>query len=281
LRAIAILTLHVAVVVLGARAARADQIDDLSRTLESDRSEKARIAAGLALGRRAEPRSLGPFIRALADPSPVVRGLAATALGHLGDVRAIPALERVLSDDVESVRARSRAALEKLRPAERGAAIEPMAGPMPTRARFAPKEPPLRRLHVMVNQMGGKTPASHHLTARMRDLVMSQLAAAPDVALDAAGDNAHQFIVDGSITRLSRETNGPYVEVTCEVKITVSNARGSLLSIVTGGATVQTSRSAALSRAVEESLEGDALDNAVRGAHENLYSFLLRQGAAK
>lgn len=110
---------------------------------------------------------------------------------------------------------------------------------------------------------------------------MSQLAAAPDVTLDGAGDSAHQFIVDGSIVKLARETNGPYVEVTCEVKITVSNGRGSILSIVTGGATVQTSRSAPWSRAVEDSLEADALDNAVRGAHENLYSFLLRQGGAR
>jgi hypothetical protein len=270
-----------ALAAFAAGPARADQIDALSRTLENDRSEKARIAAGLALARRADPRSLGPFIRALSDQSPVVRGLAATALGHLGDVRAIPALERALSDDTESVRARARAALEKLRPGERSQVLEPTASPVPTRARFAPREPPLRRLHVVVNQMAGRTPAAHHLTARMRELVVSQLAAAPDVSLDGEGDNAHQFIVDGSITKLNRENNGPNLEVTCEVKITISNSRGSILSIVTGGATVQTSRVAYLSRALEASLEDDALDNAVRGAHENLYSFIVRQGGAK
>jgi len=262
---------------VGARAARADQIEALAHTLETDPSEKARIAAGLALGRRGDPRALSPFIRALSDSSAVVRGLAAAALGHLGDVRAIPALERVLSDDSESVRARAREALDQLRP--RPAASEPMSTSVPTRARITPREAPLHsRLHVVVNQMGVKTPAAHRLSGRMRELVVSQLAAAPDVMVDGEGDNAHQFIVDGSITRLSHELNGPWVEVTCEVKITVSNARGSILSIVSGGATVQTSRGGSTSRMAEEGLETEALDNAVRGAHQNLYSFLVRQG---
>src|SRR5262249_30005820 len=94
------------------------------------------------------------------------------------------------------------------------------------------------------------------------------------------GDSSHQYIVDGSITRLSREMNGPFVEVTCEVKITVSNARGSILSMVSGGATVQTGRGP-LTRAMEANLEAEALDNAVRGAHQNLYTFLVKHTGAR
>src|SRR5215470_1750257 len=155
------MTMLVALAVGYPFGARADQVDALARTLENDPSEKARIAAGLALARRADPRSVGPFIRALGDQSPVVRGLATTALGHLGDVRAVPALERALADEAESVRIQARSALEKLRPSARGAPDEASA-PMPTRARFAPKEPPLRsRLHVVVNRMAGKTAAAH------------------------------------------------------------------------------------------------------------------------
>jgi len=277
LRAIAVL-LFITTLQFPARAAWADQIDSLSKTLENDPSEKARISAGLALAKRNDPRSLAPFIRALTDQSHVVRGLAATALGHLGDLRAIPALEKALSDDNETVRNRARAAIDLLRPRPRGDS-ELTAGPVPTRARITPREPPIRgRLHVVVNQMGVKARSAHYLTGRMRDLVVSELASAPDVSIDGDGDSLHQFIVDGSITRLSRDTNGPWTEITCEVTITVSNSRGAILSIVSGGATVQTSRGASLSRPVEEALQAEALDNAVRGAHENLYSFLMRQG---
>lgn len=275
MRAIAVLLLTLQLVT---RAAWADQIDSLARTLESDPSEKARIAAGLALGRRVDPRSLAAFIRALSDQSPVVRALAATALGHLGDLRAIPALEKAISDDSDSVRMRAREALELLRPRPIPE-NELTAGPVPTRARITPREPPLRgRLHVVVKQMAVKTPAAQFLTGRMRDLVVSELASTPEVSVDGDGDSRHQFIVDGSITRLSRDNNGPWTEITCEVKITISNSRGSILSIVSGGATVQTTRGTSLSRSVEEALQAEALDNAVRGAHENLYSFLMRQG---
>ena len=275
MRAIAVLlfTLNFA-----ARVAWADQIDSLARTLENDPSEKARIAAGLALGRRSDPRSLSAFIRALSDPSHVVRALAATALGHLGDLRAIPALEKALSDGSESVRSRAREALALLRPRPY-LESDLTAGPVPTRARITPREPPLRgRLHVVVKQMAVKTPAAQFLSGRMRDLVVSELASAPEVSVDGDGDSMHQFIVDGSITRLSRDESGPWTEITCEVKITISNSRGALLSIVSGGATVQTPRGSSLSRSVEEALQAEALDNAVRGAHENLYSFLMRQG---
>jgi hypothetical protein len=259
-----------------ALGAAPDQIAALARTLESDPSEKARIAAAVALGKRGDPRALAPFIRALSDPSPIVRGLSASALGHLGDTRAVPALERALADESDSVRARARDALELLRPP--APAPVQLSATVPTRARITPKEAPIHgKLHVMVKAMGVKAQAAHHLTGRMRELVVAQLAAAPDVSIDGEGDSSHQFIVDGSIVRLSRELNGPWVEVTCEVKITVSNAQGSILSIVSGGATVQTSRGA-MSRAAESGLETEALDNAVRGAHQNLYSFLLRQG---
>jgi hypothetical protein len=254
-----------------ARTAGADQVDALARTVETDGSEKARIAAVVALGQLRERRGVEPLTRALGDPSPVVRAVAASALGHLGDTRAIPALERACGDEADPVRASAREALARLRPAR----TEPKPPEsVPTRARFVPRESP-RRLHVVVKSMGNQAAGAHQLTARMHDRVVEELAAERDVSVDPDPD-PEGFVVDGVITKLSQKLNGPWVEITCEVKITVSNGRGSLLSIVSGGATVQTARGA-FRKAMEPSLQAQALDSAVHGAHQNLFGFLVRQ----
>ncbi len=236
-REVVLRALATLLVLVWARSAAADQVDDLARTARSDPSEKARIAAVVALGKLADPRGEPALVGALDDASPIVRKVAASALAHLREARAQPA-----------------------RPAAPAA--------VPTKARIVAHESP-RRLHVAVKTMAGP---ARHLSARMRDLVVRQLAAA-DVSVDDEGGG---FIVDGSIVRLARTARGPWVEVTCEVKLTVSNSRGSLLSIVSAGATVQTARGS-FRQGMEPALQAEALDNAVRGAHENLLTFLVRQ----
>jgi HEAT repeat protein len=274
----------------------AGQIEDLARTIEKDRSEKARIAAVVTLGNLADPRGVPTLVRALADSSPVVRGVAATALGHIRDPRAIPALERALDDESEGVRTRARDALSLFKPAGRGgglrgeASSDPSDEPVLTHARVIPREAPRRgyqggaKLYVVVKEMGGSNVrARHELTARMKSRVIAELSGAPELTLDSqmAGDGRlAQFVVDGSITRLTRDFNGPWVEITCEVKLTVSDAKGAIRSMVSGGATVQTARGA-YRKEMEPALQVEALDGAVRGAHQNLLNFLVKQIASK
>jgi HEAT repeat protein len=267
-----------------ASLAHAGRIEDLARVIASDRSEKARIAAVVTLGNLADPRGVPTLVRALADPSPVVRGVAATALGHIGDPRAVPALERALADDNYAVRNRARDALSVLRGGD--APGDPTEDPVITRAKMTPKEAPRRgrgaKLYVVVKEMGARVTARRELTARMKTVIMAELSATPELTLDAAAGDGKlaQFVVDGSITRLSREVNGPWVEITCEVKLTVSDARGAIRSMVSGGATVQTARGS-YRKEMEPALELEALEHAVRGAHQNLLGFLVKQIAAK
>jgi hypothetical protein len=253
--------------------AQADRLDDLARTLDADRNEKARIAAAVALGQLANERCVPSLMRALTDTSSVVRSVSASALGHIGDPRAIPALERALSDDNPTVRSAARDALGKLRPQEI----------MPVSTRIAPREPKRRppKLYIVVNMMGNKSSTSKGLATQMRTMVMNELGLTPDFTLDAAVGNGKlaQFNVDGSITRIKNETRGPFVETTCEVQLTISNARGSIMSIVSGGATVQTPRSA-YKRNMDETLQLQALEGAVMSAHKNLSGFLVRQIAS-
>jgi len=93
-----ILLLAAIALAITAGRASADRVDELTRILDEDRGEKAKIAAAVALGNLGDARGVPALVRALADASPVVRGLAASALGHIGDERALPSLERALSE---------------------------------------------------------------------------------------------------------------------------------------------------------------------------------------
>jgi len=215
------------------------------------------------------------FIRALSDGSPVVRSLAASALGHIGDEVALPALERALSDESESVRRRARDAIASIK---RGPTPD---DPILTKARFIPKETPRAKALVVVSAMGNRAPrGGRDLSEKLHNMVVRELGRANDVTLDpGVGARLQRFLVDGSITRLTRQENGPWIEVTCEVKLTISNGKGSILSIVSGGATVQTAR-ASWRVGMESGVQEEALENAVRGAQRNLLSFLVKQVAS-
>ena len=270
-----ILLLAAIAVALSAGRASADRVDELTRILDGDDGEKAKIAAAVGLGNLGDARGVPALVRALRDGSPVVRGLAASALGHIGDERAVPALERALTDEHEGVRRRARDAIANIK------RVPTPDEPMITKARIIPKEPPrTAKALVVVSSMGNKAPrAGRDLSDRLHALVVQDLEHAGELTLDpGVGARLQRFIVDGSITRLTRQDNGPWVEVTCEVKLTVSNAKGSILSIVSGGATVQTSRQT-WRTAMEPELQVEALENAVHGAHRNLLSFLTKQVA--
>jgi hypothetical protein len=265
-------------IILIGGVARADRIDDLSKTLESDRSEKARIAAAVGLGNLADPRGVPALVHALGDSSVLVKRLAAYALGRLGDPSAIPALERALSDDDDQVQARAREALEKLRP-------EPVATPA-AGAHIIPKEDskpkgPPPKLYVNVKQMTNKATDAKELGGKLHDYVSSMVANTPEMTVDASeGANLAQFVVDGAITKISRSNDGPYVYVTCEVKLTVSTADGKILSFVSGDATVQLPKSS-WTPSADPGVQLEALENAVIGIRQNLKGFLVKQIAQK
>ncbi|MBI4510362.1 MAG: HEAT repeat domain-containing protein [Deltaproteobacteria bacterium] len=274
------------------RLARGDRLDELSRAIEHDRDDKARIAAAVALGKIADPRSVPALIQALGDKSPVVRGLAATALGRMADPRAIAPLERALGDGNEVVRARARDALFAIRakPGKENALLPS------EHARIAPKESPKLamgtrkdiRFRIIVKSVANKTPrGSKDMTNKMRDHLMEQLQRSPEVTVDtpvglpphAGKKKLSEFAVDGQIAELSHAISGPWVEVSCQVRLSISTPDGRMLSIVTGGATVQTPRSH-FRVTMERSLQAEALENAVRGAHQNMMAFLTRYAAA-
>lgn len=273
------------VLLAGDTPARADRVEDLARTLDEDRDEKARIAAAVALGRIGDARAVPALIRALADKSAVVRGVAASALGHIGDPRAIPALERAVGDESDVVKKRARDALAEIR--EKQARVVGAAERDRDADHVTPKEPPrmdggragaAASLYVVVKSTRNRAAGGKVLAKKLKEYLIAELQGSPEVTLDATRATEHklkQFVIDGEITQLKRSTTGPWVELFCEVRITVSNGDGRMLSIVTGTATLQIPKGEYDAK-LEGMLRLQALENAVRGAHQNLIGYMAR-----
>src|SRR5580704_4664506 len=99
-RTIALVGLVLALVV-HARPALADEIDQLAKTMSSS-SEKARLSAVASLARLEDKRALKPLVAALKDPSPKVRAVAAVGLGKLKHKASFAALKNASTDDTDA-----------------------------------------------------------------------------------------------------------------------------------------------------------------------------------
>lgn len=282
-----------AILVAATATAWADRLEDFARTLERDPDEKARIAAAVGLGRLEDPRGVPALIRAVEnDKSAVVRGVAASALGKIGDPRAIPALERALNDPSHAVRERARDALTAIRARDarsNGAATrvidrraDHVTPKEPPRLDRGPNAPPAK-IYVVVKSTVNRAGGSKVLATKLRQFLVRELEASPEVTMDAeiARDRRlTHFVIDAEIVRLKRSQTGPWIELVCEVRVTISNDAGRMMSIVTGAATLQIPRNEYTPRA-ENALQVTALDNAVQGAHQNLLGFMARQVAQR
>jgi hypothetical protein len=241
-------------------AARADRVDDLLRTLNGDPSWRVRLQAVVVLGKLHDVRAVPGLVHALEhDANETVRGLAAQVLGDLGDQTVVPALERARFDGNDFVRERVRIALTRLHPSSVAAA-----------------KPDPGALHVEVGGIGAKSAdVPSDLTRRLRELIIRELSRTPGLTIE--GKPLSGFLIDSSITSVSRHLNGPWVEVSCEVSLVVGRLPSkSMVMMTSGGATVQAPKMG-FRPEKERALQVDALEGAVHGAHENLLAFLRSQ----
>ncbi len=243
---------------LCASPARADRVDDLSRALSSDPSWRVRLQAVVVLGKLGDAHAQPALLHALGDSNETVRGLAAQVLGDLGDATAVVALERACRDPNPFVREKATAALGRLHPSS--VAEAPIGG----------------ALHVEVGGIGSKarnTPPE--LIAYLRNLMERELMRSPGLTM--SGKPISGFLIDSAITTMSRKTTDSFVEISCEVSFTVGKLPSKAMVMMTsGGATVQAPRMG-LRPAQEIAFQKDALEGAVKGAHENLMAFLRTQ----
>ena len=102
--------------------ARADRVDRLIKMLTPDRDPKVRLQIVLVLGKLKSRRAVPALVKALDDPTPVVRGMAVLALLRVRDPSAVGPLRQRLSRETDAnVKVRLRRALGALEP--------PLVGP--------------------------------------------------------------------------------------------------------------------------------------------------------
>jgi hypothetical protein len=239
--------------------AHADRVDDLARAVTTDPSWRVRLQAVVVIGKLADRRALPALIEALSDTNETVRGLSARVLGDLGDGRALVALERARADGSAFVRDKAGEALAKLRP--------------------TPRAPADGALHVEVGGVGTKARhARPELTQKLKLLIIRELSRTPGLTLE--GKPLSGFMIDSAITNLNRHVSDDWIEISCEVSFIVGRLPSKAMVMMTsGGATVQTPK-VGFRVSEENKLQEDALEGAVKGAHENLLAFLRAQQSA-
>jgi hypothetical protein len=250
----------------------ADAVAKLCDALGSSHSFKVRVQAAALLGRLHDPRAGQALVRASAsDPSAPVRGLALKLLAKraIADRASVPiarqAMSRALGDDDAGVRRQAAAALVELE--------RTISSPARTPGRPARAEGPTT---VAIGVIGDRTGhASRALRDRMRAEMRSLLAREPRLQL-LDGEANVAFLIDGTISKLTTSQGGPDVEAVCAVDLVVSRGARGIVSVASGEATVQKPRSH-YQPILREHMEQEAMENAVRGAHENLARFLAAQ----
>lgn len=242
--------------------AHADRVDDLCRSLTTDPSWRVRLQAAVVLGKLKDARAVPSLLRALGDENETVRGLSAQVLGELGDSSAKAALQRSKRDPSAFVRDKAEAALARL------STPEPAHGGGGNGA-----------LHVEIGGIGVKAQhVSPQMAIRLKEFIIRELNKTPGLTLE--GKPISGFLIDSSITNVSRRTTPEWVEITCEISFVVGRLPSRAMVMMTsGGATVQAPR-VGLRPERELALQLDALEGAVEGAHQNLVAYIKGQRSA-
>jgi hypothetical protein len=243
--------------------ARADRVDELCRSLTTDPSWRVRLQAAVVLGKLKDARAVPSLLRALGDENETVRGLSAQVLGELGDESAKGSLERAKRDPSTFVRDKATAALARL-----------STPPAPAHAASSPGA-----LHVEIGGIGVKAQhVSPQMAIRLKEFIIRELNKTPGLTLE--GKPISGFLIDSSITNVSRRTTPEWVEITCEISFVVGRLPSRAMVMMTsGGATVQAPR-VGLRPERELALQIDALEGAVEGAHQNLVAYIKGQRTA-
>jgi hypothetical protein len=231
----------------GREPIKPDPFTSATLALSGHRSEKVRTQAALVLGRTLDPRAIPFLILALGDPSPVVRAMAAQALGDSGDDSASAPLATATQDSSPLVRRHAVVALQAIR--ERQAATS-----------------------IDVKPMGDRTrKASAELRQHMRRFV----------AWELKGWRKHApggYAVDGVIKTLSMSERSDLVEVKCAVQLVLSTGSGKAIVMMSSGEASVQRQKRQFRPVTQRAMELDALENAVRGASDELRQHFAANG---
>lgn len=254
---------------MGIRGAQAvGRRSTLESTLKTDRSRQERRRAAVELGELGDTDALPALILSmLADRDESVRAACAEALAALAERSALPALRAASKDESPLVRRLATAAVKRLSPAAHSGGG--------------------KRVTVVVGRSASKAKSGTlpDIPKVLREAVIKEMRDSTELDviedLESAGGTASGFTVDSSVIKLSRLTTpAGELEVSCDVSMIIAALPGrNVVSMVTGGASVIGPRgpSTKPTRAFIESLETEAVQQAVKETHSNVMTYLRTQ----
>jgi hypothetical protein len=239
--------------------AYADNIDELTRQLETDGSDKVRLSAAVNLAKLGDPRAILPLTKAIGNDSDEnVRGAAALGLGQLVTAKtkpsiknvAVAALKRASANDPDnSVRGQAGQALKAIGvtgtgttqvqtpPPNAGGGIYVNIGPMSSKT----GDPTVDvRLKTLMMKTASKTMSK--VASTMATTWPGGAAPTKDM-LDAKGTAGFYF--DGTLNALNVKQTGSSTTVSCKISMLLASyPEKSIFGLLDGGASVQASGSA-------------------------------------
>ncbi len=237
----------VAVLVIRAAPAHADNVDNLISQLSTGEDYKTRLSAAISLGKLSDQRAVPAFIDALGDDDKNVRGAAAIGLSKAVNSqtkpallkKALAALEAASTGDSSSfVQKQAQKALETLRALGEGGGT--------SNANAA--------IYVNVGDMSAKTPDAEKMRNLMRSTTLKMFGkSAKDMSTAWAGGavptkkqldqkGVAGFHVDGTLTDLTEKVKSGSTIVSCKVSMYIATfPEKSVFGFLNGGASVQAS----------------------------------------
>jgi HEAT repeats len=298
LQAMRVVLLAMFAIAIAVRPAHGEErVSVLTRMLASG-SDKTRLSAVLALAKLGNHAAQRPLITALRDRSVRVRAVAATALGSLACEPALSALHALAQDDADpDVRKAASNAAIKIASARSTHPVADRAARSDTDAQARRAAPgglphpshaiePHPELYVLVNASSDDSHGIADKSTRKRhaEIIKRVLteqfrteASVTSTASEAERRGLDARHIDLSITRLGTARVGEVIEIEAQLRLTISDDNGRMLSFLTGGAKLQVPVGKFDARSLPE-LRRDVLENAMRGMFDKLLAH-LRDGA--
>lgn len=251
-----------------------------------DEHQNVRALAAVALGRIGDERALPALEKATKDPEELVRRRANEAITEIRQQKSY----KISQGKGDPGFGRNP------RPVERPEVYVLLQSAADKSADESADKPADRSGSKPADKSGGKPgdkpadksggkpagparkQANQELAEQMRSLLVEELQATPGITIDARLAKKlriTQYNLDASIMRFSRRTSGRNVEIECEIRLTISDERGKMLSFLTGSAKVQVPKRAFKDKYLPR-LQLEALENAVKGVHQDLLAHLRK-----
>jgi hypothetical protein len=236
------------------------------------------------LAKLKDPRVMGALGRAASDDSRpevrvyVLKLVARNPGGDSTDQRARAVLGKALSDPSPQVRAQAARSLAELNRAR--TQLSTQAVPAATGARTTSGGAGAKRkgpLIIAVRTMGDRTgKAPPALRERMKAEIIGNLRREPNLEVAEPTQPGIAYVVDGTIARLEHGIRGMDVESVCGIELVVSRPPRGIVLVAGGEAAVQKPR-IHFRPTLRAPMDAEALEHAVRSAHENLARYLSAQ----